>query len=77
MAYIVIIMLGILSVFLYTRTRKPKLTAVMNGLAGLASLFAGQLIANGDLSEINFCNTALSVITGIPGGVLVAFLNLV
>lgn len=77
MAYIVILLLGLLSVFLYTRTRRPKLTAVMNGFAGLATLFIGQLIAVGDLSEVNFCNTALSVITGIPGGVLVAFLNLV
>lgn len=77
MAVVILLIVGALSVILYTKTRRPKLTAVVNGFFGLVSLFVGQLISVGSLSEVNFFNTALSVISGIPGGILVAFLSFV
>ena len=77
MAIIILMFFGLFSVILFSYTGRPKLAAVINGLLGVAALILTQLLAYGDLARVNFCNTALSVITGIPGAILTLIFSVI
>lgn len=59
----VIIMTGI-----YIRTKRPKLYALLGALSGALGLIVFSVFAG---FEVNFFNSALSVVLGIPGAVTV------
>ena len=54
----------------YSRTEHPELYAFINICAGASSLILAEILKNNSLEGINFFNTALSVILGVPGTIL-------
>jgi len=75
MAEIVILcVLAIAMGEIYSRTKRPKLYALLNTAAGAGSLILSQLIINGGIC-LNSYNCAFSGILGIPGTVLISLLQ--
>ncbi len=67
---IILSILGILMAELYTRTKRPKLYALLNtSLGGIALAFVQAV--SGGMIIIDSYNAAFSAILGLPGAVLV------
>lgn len=74
MAEIVILcVMGVIMCEVYSRTKHPKLYALLNTAAGVGSLFLWQFFS--DCVCINNFNSAVSGILGIPGVILCALLG--
>lgn len=66
--------LGLIMAELYMHTKRPKLYAVMNSVAGAAALISMQLL--GVLSSaVNSFSSGFCAVMGIPGAVLMFILN--
>lgn len=59
---------------IYSRTKKPKLYALLNTSAGVGVLLLARILINGGICINNF-SCALSGILGVPGAILVSFIE--
>lgn len=75
MAEIIVIgIAGLIMCEIYSRTKRPKLYALLNTAAGAGSLLLWQFLSGGTVCINNF-NSAVSGILGIPGVILCALLG--
>ncbi len=70
---IVLCVMGVIMCEIYSRTKRPKLYALLNTAAGAGGLFLLQLFLDG--VYINNFNSAISGILGVPGVILCALLG--
>lgn len=68
---------AVLMACIYSRTKHPKLYAFINICAGASSLILSEILMHSSLENINFYNTALSVILGVPGTLLHGFAGMI
>ena len=59
---------------IYIRTKRPKLYALLGALSGGLGLAAVSVL--GEI-EVNFFNSALSAVLGLPGAVMVWIISVV
>ncbi len=60
---------------IYTRTKHPKLYALLNTAAGVGCMLLAQFCLNGTI-RVNSFNGAVSGILGVPGAILCAILQI-
>ena len=74
---ILICVSAVIVAVIYSRSRCPKLYALINTAAGILSLAACEMLFTGNLNGIDIWDTALSAILGVPGTMLHALLKLI
>ncbi len=78
MAEIILICIAaLIMAAVYSGSRHPKMYAFINTAAGVLSLAASEMLFSGNLNGINYYNTALSAILGVPGTLLHALIKLI
>ena len=71
---IILCTLAVIMSEVYSKTKHPKLYALLNTAAGAGSLILSQLVLKGEIC-INSYNCAFSGILGIPGAILLSLIH--
>lgn len=74
--YAVIVVSAFIMTGIYIRTKRPKLYALLGALSGGLGLVALSFLSGGK-PEINFLNSALSAVLGIPGAVMIWIISVI